>query len=78
VAGKWANSVGLQHGVMVGVGYIVLEAIGVAPSASYASDVVVDTVVVIGLDAVTLLAASFAGWFATRGLSSSSDTGRGR
>ena len=78
VAGKWANSVGLQHGVMVGVGYIVFEAVGLAPSATYTSDVLVDTVVVIALDVVTLVVASFAGWLATRGLSSSSDTDRGR
>jgi uncharacterized membrane protein AbrB (regulator of aidB expression) len=76
VAGKWANSAGLQHGVMVGVGYIVFEAVGLAPTVSYASDVVADTAIVIALDVVTLLAASFAGWLATRGLSSSSDTGR--
>jgi len=78
VAGKWANSVGLQHGVMVGVGYIVFEAFGLAPSASYSSDVLADTVIVIALDVVTLVVASFAGWFATRGLSSSSGTDRGR
>ena len=78
VAGKWANSVGLQHGVMVGVAYIVFEAVGLAPSASYASDVVVDTVIVIALDVVTLVVASFAGWLATRDPSSSSDTGRAR
>ena len=78
IAGKWANSVGLQHGVMVGVGYVVFEAIGLAPSASYSSDVVVDTVIVIAIDVVTLLAASLAGWLATRGPSSSSGTGTGR
>jgi len=78
VAGKWANFVGLQHGVMVGVGYIVFEAVGLAPSASYASDALADTAIVITLDVLTLAVASFAGWLATRGLSSSSDTGRGR
>ena len=78
MAGKWADSAGLQHGVMVGVGYIVFEAIGLAPSASYSSDVVADTAIVIALDVVTLVSASVAGWLATRGLSSSSDTGRAR
>ena len=78
LGGKWADSAGLQHGVMVGVGFIVLEAIGIAPSASYASDVLADTVTVIALDVVTLLVASASGYFARPDPSSSSGTGRGR
>ena len=78
VAGKWADSAGLQHGVMVGVGYVVCEAIGIAPSPNYTSDVLADTAIVIGLDVVMLLVASVAGWLARPGPWSSSDTGRGR
>ena len=78
VAGKWADSVGLQHGAMVGVGYVALEAIGLAPSATYSSDVLADSAIVIGIDVVMLIVASFAGWLARRDPSSSSDTDRGR
>jgi hypothetical protein len=78
VAGKWAKSGGLYHGAMVGVGWIVLEAIGIAPTPSYSADVLADTAAVIALDLVTLVAASAGGWIARRDPSSSSDTGRGR
>ena len=78
MAGKWADSVGLQHGVMVGVGYVLFEAIGIAPSPNYSSDVLADTAIVIALDVVMLAVASFAGWLARPDPSSSSDTGRGR
>ena len=78
LAGKWANSAGLYHGAMVGVGYVVLEALGVAPSPSYATDVLADTAIVIAIDALLLLVASAGGWIAQRGPSSSSDTDRVR
>ena len=63
---------------MVGVGYVALEALGIAPGPSYAPDVVSDTAVVIALDLLVLLAASAAGYVARRDPSSSSGTGRGR
>jgi len=63
---------------MVGVGYVVLEALGVAPTTTYAADVLADTATLIALDALLLLVASAAGYLARPGLSSSSGTGRGR
>jgi len=78
LAGKWADSAGLYHGTAVGVGYIAVEALGLAPSFSYATDVLSDTVTVIAIDVLVLLAASLGGWLARRGPSSSLDTGRGR
>jgi hypothetical protein len=78
VAGKWAKTGGLYHGAVVGMGWIALEALGAVPTASYASDVLADTVIVIALDVVTLLAGSIGGWLARPDPSSSSGTGRGR
>lgn len=78
VAGKWANSAGLYHGAVVGVGWIALEVLGAVPTARYAEDVLADTVTVIAIDAVTLLAGSLGGALARTDRRSSSDTGRGR
>ena len=83
VAGKWANSAGLYHGALVGAGWIALEAFGVVPSQSYASDALADTLLVFVIDLATLIAGSCGGWLARRGPSSpgpssSSDTDRGR
>ena len=78
MAGKWADSGGLYHGAVVGMGWIALEALGVVPTISYATDAFMDTVIVIGLDVVTLFAGSIGGYFARPDPSSSSDTGRGR
>ena len=78
MAGKWADSGGLYHGAVVGMGWIALEALGVVPTISYATDALTDTVIVIGLDVVTLFAGSIGGYFGRPDPSSSSDTGRGR
>ena len=78
LAGKWADSAGLQHGVMVAVGYIVLEAVGLAPSAASATDLLADTATVIAVDVLMLLVASAAGHVARPEPSSSSGTGTGR
>jgi len=78
VAGKWAKTSGLYHGACVAVGWIALEILGAVPTMSYASDALADTVLVIALDVVTLLAGSIGGYFARPGPLSSSDTGRGR
>ena len=78
LAGKWADSAGVYHGAVLGACWIGLEVIGLAPGATYSEDVLTDTVVVIALDLVTLLAASFGGWIARRDPSSSSGTGRAR
>lgn len=78
VAGKWANSAGLYHGAVVAVGWIVLEVFGAIPTPRYSEDLLADTVAVIALDVVTLLAGSIGGALARRDRSSSSDTGRDR
>jgi hypothetical protein len=78
VAGKWADSAGAYHGALVGAGWIALEAFGVVPSLLYSEDTVTDTLIVFFVDLVTLVAATLAGWWARRGPSSSSGTGRGR
>ena len=78
VAGKWAKQSGLYHGAVVAMGWIALEILGAIPTLSYANDAVADTVLVIALDVVTLLAGSIGGYFARPGPLSSSDTGRGR
>jgi hypothetical protein len=78
IAGKWADSGGLYHGAVVGAGWIALEALGAVPTAVYGSDVLTDTVIVIALDLVTLLAGSIGGWLARSDPLSSSGTGTGR
>ncbi len=78
VAGKWADSAGLYHGAMVGAGWVLLSAIGVAPSPGYSTDLLTDTAAVIVLDVLTLCVASAGGWIARRGPSASSGTGRAR
>lgn len=77
VAGKWANSAGAYHGALAAVGWIVVAAIGLIPTPGYGSNVLADTVVIIGFDVVALALASFGGWLASD-RASSSGTGRGR
>ena len=60
------------------MGWVALEALGAVPTVSYASDVTLDTVIVVALDVVTLFAGSIGGYFGRPDPSSSSDTGRGR
>ena len=78
VAAKWADSGGIYHGAVVGVGWVALEAFGAVPTPSYAGDVLADTVIVIALDVVTLVAGAVGGYFARTDPSSSSGTGKGR
>jgi hypothetical protein len=78
VAGKWADSGGLYHGAVVGVGWIALEALGAVPTPTYAADVLADTVITIALDAVTLFAGAAGGYFGRPDPSSSSGTDKGR
>ena len=79
-AGKWAKTAGFYHGALVGVLWVALVAFGAMPTAPYARDVLADTVIVIALDVVTLLAGSLGGWLARPepARPSSSGTGRGR
>jgi hypothetical protein len=78
VAGKWADSGGLYHGAVVGMGWIALEALAVVPTTAFTTDALQDTVILIALDVVTLFAGAMGGYLARPDPSSSSDTGRGR
>ena len=78
LAGKQANAAGLYHGALVGLGWIAFETLALVPTATYSTDLVTDSVIVIAMDVATLVAGSLGGALARRGLSSSSDTGRGR
>lgn len=78
MAGKWAKAGGAYQGAVVAAGFILLEAIGLVPSTPYAGDALSDTVTIIVLDGVTLLAGAIAGWVASPGRASSSGTGRER
>ncbi len=75
LAGKLANSAGAYHGAVVGAGFILLEALGLIPTPSYAGDAFADTVAVIVLDAAVLVSATLGGALSSRVASSS---GRGR
>ena len=78
IAAKWAKSAGLYHGAVVGAGWILLEALGAVPTASFSPDALTDTVFVVASDALVLFAGAFGGWRGHPEPSSSSDTGRGR
>jgi hypothetical protein len=78
IAAKWAKTAGLYHGAVVGAGWILLEALGAVPTASYSPDALTDTVFVAATDALVLFAGAFGGWRGRSEPSSSSDTGRGR
>jgi hypothetical protein len=81
LAGKLAKNAGLYHGALVGVGYVLVEAVGLAPAPLDPSgDGVAESLWVIAGDALLLALATFAGWIAAprAASSSSSGTGRGR
>jgi hypothetical protein len=78
VAGKWAEYAGIYHGAVVGMAWVILDAIGPVPGASYSSDVVTDTVIVMAIDVATLAAGAIGGWLARPGPSSSSGKDRAR
>lgn len=66
LAGKLATARAPYHGVLVGVGWIVLEIVGLAPAGTPTnSDALADTVVTIASDVLVLLAA-FAGGYLSR------------
>lgn len=78
IAAKWANRAGIYQGACVGAGWIALEAFGVVPTASYASDLFADTAIVVLIDAAAIVAGSIGGWLGHREPSSSSDRDRFR
>jgi hypothetical protein len=80
LAGKLAKYAGLYHGAIVGVGYVLVEAIGLAPAPLDSRDGLADGLWIIAGDALLLALAGLAGWIAAPQAmsSSSSGTGRGR
>ena len=81
MAGKVAKNAGLYHGAVVAVGYVLVEAIGLAPAPLESSGVgLAEGISIIAGDALLLAIGSLAGWIAAPQAtsSSSSDTGRGR
>jgi hypothetical protein len=81
LAGKVAKHAGLYHGALVGIGYVLVEAIGVAPAPlEPATEGLAEGISIIVGDALLLAMGSLAGWIAAprAASSSSSDTGRGR
>ena len=81
LAGKMAKYAGLYHGALVGVGYVLVEAIGLAPAPlEPAGDRLAEGILIIAGDALLLAVAALAGWIAAprAASSSSSGTGRGR
>jgi hypothetical protein len=79
IAGKVAKNGGLFHGALVGVGYVLVEAIGIAPAPFEASgDGIAEGLSIIAGDALVLAVAALAGWIAAPRATSSSSSGMGR
>ncbi len=76
LAGKLAKRARAYHGALVGAGYVVCEALGIAPGVTYSADPLHDTVALIVSDALLIAAAALGGWCARPW--SSSDRGTGR
>ena len=58
LAGKLANLGRAYHGAVVGVGFVVCEALGIVPGVSYVADPLSETVAVIVSDALAIAAAA--------------------
>jgi peptidoglycan/LPS O-acetylase OafA/YrhL len=79
LAAKVAKYGGLYHGALVGVGYVLVEAIGLAPAPLEPSgDGFAEGLAVIAGDVLTLALAALAGWIAAPQATSSSSSGTGR
>ena len=79
VAGKVAKNGGLFHGALVGVGYVLVEAIGIAPAPFEPSGAdAAEGLWIIAGDALVLAVAALAGWIAAPQATSSSSSGMGR
>ena len=76
LAGILASAARLYHGAVVGVGYVLCEAVGLVPGTIAGPDALSDTVAVIATDALRIALAALGGWSA--GLWSSLGRGRGR
>jgi len=79
IAGKVAKNGGLFHGALVGVGYVLIEAVGLAPAPFEPSgDGLAEGLSIIAGDALVLTLAALAGWIAAPQATSSSSSGTGR
>jgi hypothetical protein len=79
LAGKVAKYGGLYHGALVGVGYVLVEAIGLAPAPLEPSgDGFAEGLSIIAGDVLMLALAALAGWIAAPQAMSSSSSGTGR
>ena len=79
LAGKLAKYGGLYHGALVGVGYVLVEAIGLAPAPIEPSgDGLAEGLSIIAGDALVLALAALVGWIAAPQATSSSSSGTGR
>jgi hypothetical protein len=79
LAGKVAKYGGLYHGALVGVGYVLVEAIGLAPAPiEPLGDGIGEGLSIIAGDALVLALAALAGWIAAPRATSSSSSGTGR
>ncbi len=78
LAGKRANASHLYHGALVGLAWILLETLGLVPTATYSNDLGTDTAILIAMDAAIIAAGAFGGTLSRSGPSSSSGTGTGR
>jgi peptidoglycan/LPS O-acetylase OafA/YrhL len=79
LAGKVAKNGGLYHGALVGVGYVLVEAIGLAPAPLEPSgEGFAEGLSVIAGDALVLALAALAGWIAAPRATSSSSSGTDR
>ena len=78
-AGKVAKYGGLYHGALVGVGYVLVEAIGLAPAPIESSgEGLAEGLTIIAGDGLVLALAALAGWIAAPRATSSSSSGMGR
>jgi hypothetical protein len=79
LAGKLAKNAGVYHGALVGVGYVLVEAIGLAPAPLEPAGVgLTEGLSIIAGDALVLTVAALAGWIAAPRATSSSSSGTGR
>ena len=79
VAGKLAKNAGLYHGALVGVGYVLVEVIGLAPAPFEPTGTgLAEGLSIIAGDVLLLAVASLAGWIAAPQATSSSSSGTGR
>jgi hypothetical protein len=76
LAAKLAFGARVYHGAVVGAGYVMCVAVGLAPPLSSSPDPLSDTVAIIAWDALALASAMLGGSLAK--LASSSDTDKGR